>query len=161
MTAIKTQGTQLYVIDPNASGGAEILAINCTTALSGLGAAREQIEVTCLEDVARQYVGGLTTPEALNVTVNYDPNDDSHFTLYELWKSNTDFKLAVAFGPETTAPTLDSAGTDFDFPTDRTFIEAAGYVANLPLEANLNSVWTATIPIQLSGEFTVFPKVVA
>ena len=156
--AVKTQGTQIFVLDPDATGGPEVLAIQCVTSLSGLGAAREQIEVTCLEDDARAYVGGLSTPGQVSVTVNFDPSNETHYRLYELWKANTDFKFAIGFGPETTPPTLDTAG-EFDFPTNRTFLEAEGYVADLPLEGALNAVWTATIPIQVSGEYTIFRKV--
>lgn len=156
--AVKTQGTQLFIIDPDASGGPELLTIECTTSLSGLGAAREQLEVTCLESDAREYVGGLATPGTLTVTINFDPNNESHFRMYELWKANTSFKAAIGFGPETAVPSVDSAG-DFDFPTSRTFILFEGYVADLPLEIQLNAVVTAAIPIQVSGDYTIFRKI--
>ncbi len=156
--AVKTQGTQLFVIDPDGSAGAEVITVLCTTSLSGLGAAREQIETTCLEDDARTYVGGLATPGQLTVSVNFDPDNESHYRLYEFWKANTDFKFAIGFGPETDVPDVDSAG-DFDFPTARTFISAEGYVVDLPLELALNAVVTAAIPIQVSGEYTIFRKV--
>lgn len=156
--AVKTQGTQLFILDATASGGAEVLTIQCATSLSGLGAAREQIEVTCLEDDARSYEGGLATPGQLSVTVNFDPNVESHYRIYELWKANNNFKFAIGFGPETAVPTIDSAG-EFDFPTGRTYIEGEGYVVDLPLEASLNAVWTASVPIQVSGDYTIFRKV--
>jgi hypothetical protein len=156
--AVKTQGTQLFILDPDATGGPEVLTIQCATSLSGLGAAREQIEVTCLEDDSRTYEGGLATPGQLSVTVNFDPDNASHYRIYELWKANTNFSFAIGFGNGTAAPTIDTAG-DFDFPTTRTYIEAAGYVADLPLEAALNAVWTASVPIQVSGDYTIFRKV--
>lgn len=158
--AVKTQGTQLFIIDPNATGGPEVLTILCATSLSGLGAPREQIEVTCLESDAREYVGGLATPGNLTVTINFDPNNESHYRIYELWKSNTDFKAAIGFGPETSVPSLDTAGEDFDFPTDRTFISFEAYVSDLPIEIALNAVVTAAVPLQLSGDYTIFRKVV-
>ena len=155
--AVKTQGTQLFIIDAQASGGPEVLTIFCATALSGLGAPREQIEVTCLESDAREYEGGLATPGQLTVTVNFDPDNESHYRLYEIWKSNTNFQAAIGFGPSTAVPTI---GSDdyFDFPTDRTFVAFEGYVSDLPLEIALNAVVTAAIPIQLSGDYTIFRK---
>lgn len=159
--AIKTQGTQLFVIDPNATGGPEVITVTCATALSGLGAAREQIDVSCLESDAREYVGGLATPGQLTVTLNFDPEDPSHLALYDFWKSNTDFVGAIGFGPSTSVPTLNTAGDGFDFPTDRTFIQFEGYVSDLPIEIALNAVVTAAIPIQLSGDYTIFPRVVS
>ena len=158
--SVKTQGTQLFIIDPSGSAGPEVLAILCATSLSGLGAAREQIETTCLEDSVRTYVGGLGTPGQITVTVNFDPENESHFKLYELWKDNIEFDLAIGLGGSTSAPTLDSAG-DFTFPTDRTFIAFNGFVSDLPLDFSLNAVITAAIPIQVSGEYTIFRKVVS
>lgn len=158
MPAVKTQGTQLFVMDPEGSEGCEVIAIECVTNLSGLGAPREQIETTCLESDTREYVGGLATPAPVTATINFDPNNETHFRLYELWKSNTNFKFAIGFGPEVSVPDVDSA-CEFEFPTDRTFIEAEGYVVDLPLDISLNSVVTAAIPIQVSGEYTIYRKV--
>lgn len=156
--AVKTQGTQLYVLDDTASGGAEILTVLCATSLSGLGSAREQIDVTCLESDFRLFEGGLATPGALSITLNFDPSNESHYRLYELWKANTNFKFAIGFSDGTVAPTIDSAG-DFDFATSRTYVEAEGYVVDVPIDISLNAVVTATIPVQVSGEYTIFRKV--
>lgn len=158
--AVKTQGTQLYILDATASGGPVVLTVECATAISGLSNPREQIETTCLESDTREYVGGLSTPGQLTVTVNFDPANESHLRLYEYWKENSDnFKAAIGFGgPVDVDPTI--SGDDFAFPTTRTFVEFEGYVVDLPLEAALNSVWTAAIPIQISGPYTIYPKTV-
>lgn len=155
--SVKTQGTQLFIIDPDAPGGCDVLTIQCSTSLSGLGAPREQIETTCLEDDARTYEGGLSTPGQLTVTVNFDPDNESHFRMYELWKSNTTFKAAIGLSNGVAVPDVDS-DCDFDFPTTRTFIAFEGYVVDVPFEIALNSVITAAIPIQVSGEYTIFKK---
>lgn len=156
--AVKTQGTQLYITDTLASSGCELLTVECATAISGLSNAREQIEVTCLESTAREYEGGLSTPGQLTVTVNFDPRNESHLRLYEFWRDNADnFKAAIGFGgPVDVDPTLDS-DCDFVFPTNRTYIEFEGYVADVPLEAALNSVWTSAISIQISGPYIIYP----
>ena len=156
--SLKTQGSQLFVIDPDSTGGPTILTVECTTALSGLGAPREQIEDTCLEDDARSYVGGLSTPGQLSVTLNFDPQNESHFRLYELWKENKNLKMAIGLSTPLTPPTLNTAD-DFHFPTTRNYIEFEGYVADLPIEIALNAVVTATIPIQVSGEYIIHRKV--
>lgn len=156
--AVKTQGSQLYIIDADATGGCAVMAVECAVSLSGLSNPREQIDVTCLESDTRQFEGGLSTPGTLSVTVNFDPKNESHYKLYELWRSNAgNFKAAIGYGgPVNTDPTLDSS-CDFVFPATRTFVEFEGYVADVPLEAALNSVWTSTIAIQISGPYTVFP----
>lgn len=155
---VKTQGTQLYIADTGASDGCDLLVVECATAISGLSSPREQIEVTCLESTAREYESGLQTPGQLTVTVNFDPRNESHLRLYEFWRDNADnFKAAIGFGgPVDTNPTLDS-DCDFVFPITRTYIEFEGYVADVPLEAALNSVWTSAISIQISGPYIIHP----
>ena len=156
--AVKTQGTQLYIADTLASDGCDLLIVDCATAISGLSNPREQIEVTCLESGTRTYEGGLSTPGQLTVTVNFDPTSTSHLRLYEFWRDNADnFTAAIGFGgPVDVDPTLDSA-CDFVYPTGRTYIEFNGYVADVPLEGALNSVWTSAISIQISGPYVIYP----
>lgn len=156
--AVKTQGTQLYIADPFDSSGCTLLTVECATAISGLSNPREQIETTCLESDTREYEAGLSTPGQLTVTVNFDPRNTSHMRLYEFWRQNEgNFLAAIGFGgPVDSAPTIDSDCT-MNYPTDRTFIEFEGYVADVPLEAALNSVWTSAISIQISGPYTIYP----
>lgn len=158
--AVKTQGTQLYILDTTSSSGCELIKVECATALSGLSNPREQIETTCLESDTREYEGGLSTPGQLSVTINFDPSVASHLRLYELWRDNAgNFKAAIGLStPRDSDPTVGS-GCEFDYPTNRTFIEFEGYVVDVPLEIALNSVVTSAIPIQISGPYTIFPKV--
>lgn len=157
--AVKTQGTQLYFIDDTASEGCVVMAVECATSLGGLSNPREQIETTCLESGERQYEGGLSTPGQLTVSINFDPSQESHMRLYELWRANgPNSKFAIGLGlPVDVAPTVDSS-CDFGYPTNRTFIEFEGYIADIPLEIALNSVVTAAISVQISGPYTIFPK---
>lgn len=156
--AIKTQGTQLYIIDPGSSAGPEVLVVECATSIDGVGGAREQIEVTCLEDIARQYEAGLVTPETVTVAINFDPRNASHVRLHELYREGVKFDMAIAWGDGTDAPTIGSDGS-FDFPTTRTYIEALQtYVSNLPFNFALNSVVTSSVTFQLSGFPTLFAK---
>jgi hypothetical protein len=157
--AVKTQGTQLYVIDPDSTGGASVLTIECATSIDGIGAAREQIETTCLESPARTYDAGLPTPGTMTVTLNYDPANESHVRLHELYTEGTKFDAAIGWSDGTAAPTIDTAG-DFDFPTTRTYIGLNdSYVADFPFTFGLNAVVTSSVTIQLSGFPTVFAKV--
>lgn len=155
--AVKTQGTQLYIADPFGSSGCELLTVECATAISGLSNPREQIEVTCLESDARQYEGGLSTPGQVSVSINFDPANESHRRLAELWRENLgNVRFAIGMGgPVDVAPTLDSS-CDFVYPTNRHFIEFEGYIADVPLEFALNSVVTSTVSIQISGSYDLF-----
>jgi hypothetical protein len=155
--AVKTQGTQLFFIDPDATGGPEVVAVECATSLSGLGAPREQIETTCLESDDREYVAGLSTPSQLTLNLNADFATESHFRLYELWKDGGNISFAIGLGSDPGVPTLDSNG-DFDLPTTRTFVVFDGFIADFPIDLQLNAVVTAAITVQVSGGYTIFRK---
>lgn len=157
--AVKTQGTQLYFADIYGSSGCELMVVECATSLTGLSNPREQIDVTCLESPARQFEGGLSTPGTLTVNLNFDPDNESHVRLFELWSENSgNFKLAIGMGtPVDSAPTLDSS-CEFTFPSNRHFVEFEGYVADVPLEMALNSVVTSAVTIQVSGSYILHPK---
>lgn len=157
--AVKTQGTQLYVADIFASGGCELLTVECATSLSGLSNPREQIETTCLESDAREYEGGLSTPGTLTVNLNFDPANESHVRLAELWSENAgNVSMAIGVGtPVDSAPTLGS-DCEFEFPTNRHFIEFEGYIADVPLEFALNAVVTSAVSVQISGSYIIHRK---
>lgn len=157
--AVKTQGSQLYFIADD-NGSPAIFKVECATSLSGLSSPREQVETTCLESDAREYEGGLSTPGQVTVTVNFDPGLESHMQLYEMWSTNADnTTFAIGYGgPRDNDPTFASDG-GFDYPTNRHFLQFDGYVVDVPHEGALNSVWTAAMPIQISGPYMIFPKV--
>lgn len=158
--AVKTQGTELYFVDPDDNS---VVTVGCVTTITGLTAARDQIETTCLDSAARTYEAGMATPGAANFTVNFDPSDASHLRLHELYVAGTKIDWALGWGDFTPGPpaagpvpTVDSDG-DFVFPTARTFIAFNGYVSDLPFDFALNSVVTSNVAVQVSD----FPVVVA
>lgn len=159
--AQSTIGTKVYIIDPDGSNGPEVLAIDCAISIDGLGAPREQVDVTCLEDTARRFIAGLATPGTLTVNINADPQSASHVRLHEMYVNKTIFDMAIGWGDGAAVPTIDSNG-DFDLPADRTFIEMLEtYVADFPFSFNLNSVVQSALSFQLSGFPTLFPKSVS
>lgn len=160
--AIKTQGTQLYFVDPEDNS---VVTVGCVTTITGLTAARDQIETTCLESAARTYEAGMATPGAANFTINFDPADDSHTRLHELYVAGTKVDWALGWGdfipgPPSPgpAPTADSSG-DFELPTTRSWITFNGYVSDLPFDFALNAVVTSNVAIQVSDFPILVPKV--
>jgi hypothetical protein len=150
--ALKTQGTQLYFIDPE---DFSVVTVGCVTSLTGLTAARDQIETTCLDSTARTYVAGMATPGAAQFTINFDPSDSSHVRLHELYVEGLDLDFALGWSDGTAAPTSDS--TAFTTPTTRTWILFSGFISDLPFDFALNTVVTSNVSIQVSG----FPTLVA
>jgi hypothetical protein len=151
--AIKTQGTELYFIDPDTFA---VTKVGCVTALTGLTAARDQIETTCLDSTAREYVAGMATPGAAQFTVNFDTADSSHVRLHELYVDGTSLDWALGWADGTAAPTSDS--TAFTAPTTRSWILFEGFISDLPFDFALNSVVTSNVSIQVSGFPTLAAK---
>lgn len=152
--ASKTQGVQMWTIDPDTNA---ILEVGCVTAIDGIDTTIEQLETTCLSSPARTYVAGLATPGAATFTINFDPADASHVRLHALKVAGTTLQWAIGFEDGTAPPTANSAG-DFVLPTTRSWIDFEGFMNSYPFTAALNAVWTSTVGIQISGEPTVTPK---
>lgn len=156
--SVRTQGTQLYIIDADSSAGPEVVTVQCAISIDGIGGAREQIEVTCLEDIARAYEAGLITPGTMTVTIQADSRNESHVRLHELYVEGKKFDAAIGWGNGTDAPTIGSDDS-FDFPDTRDFIAIYDtYVSDFPFNFELNSVVTSAVTFQLSGLPTWFPK---
>lgn len=145
--AVKTQGTQLYVIDPDDNS---VITVGCVTQITGITATRDQIETTCLDSTARTYVAGMAAPGAASFTVNFDPDDASHSRLHELFVEGVDLQWALGWSDGTAAPT--GASTDgFNLPTTRTWLQFDGFIQDLPFDFALNTVVTSNISVQVSG----------
>lgn len=153
--AIKTQGTRLYTIDPSDES---LITVGCITSLDGIDTTNEQLDITCLSDLARQFIAGLATPGQASFGINFDTSDSTHTRLHQLKVAGTSLVWAVGFSDGTTLPVVDSGGT-FDLATTRSWIRFNGYMANFPFNFALNSVIQSTVGIQVSGEPEVFAKV--
>ncbi len=69
---MKTQGTQMYTVDPVDNS---LIKIVCVTSIDGIDTTIEQLETTCLESTARTYEAGLATPGSATFGINTDPKD--------------------------------------------------------------------------------------
>lgn len=154
MPVLRSQGTDLYFIDPATN---EVVLVGCPTSIEGISAPIEQVEVTCLGDQARAYIPGLKTPGPATFTLQFDPADPSHIRLNELYNANSTVNWALGFSDGTEDPTADSAG-EFLLPTTRSFLTFEGYVADFPFSIALNTVVTSTLSVQISGDRIVTPK---
>lgn len=153
--AIKTQETDLFVIDPDDNS---VITVGCVTSIDGIDTTLEQIETTCLSASARTYTAGLATPGAATFGINTDTADSSHVRLHALKVAGVTLKWAVGWSDGTAAPTVDSHG-DFILPTTRSWIEFEGFMNSFPFSFQGNSVVQSTVGIQVSGEPSLVPKV--
>lgn len=151
--AVKTQGTELYFIDPT---DGSVTEVGCVTTITGLTAARDQIETTCLDSTARTYEAGMATPGTASFGINFDPSEASHTRLHELYVAGTKVDWALGWSDGTATPTVDS-NDDFVLPSTRTYITFNGYVSDLPFDFALNAVVQSNVSVQVSD----FPILVA
>lgn len=160
---VKTQGTQLYLLDPDDCS--TVINVGCVTAISGIEATRDQLESTCLESPARTYEAGLATPGQASFTINFDPKDETHQRIIELYKAGTKFELAIGYGDGVKDSNGDMdaplAGTDclFNLPDTRSWlILHQVFFANVPQDFALNALVTANVSVQLSDFYDIVPR---
>lgn len=155
---IKSQGTDLYTIDPDTGA---LLDVGCITSIDGIDTAIDQIETTCLNDLSRTYEAGLATPGAATFGLQFDPADVNHVRLHQLKTAGTQLKWAIGFSDGVVAPTTgtDSSGEyEFVLPPTRSWLVFDGYMNSFPFTFGLNTMVTSTVGIQVSGEPVLIPK---
>lgn len=153
--AKKTQGTQLYFIDP---ADDSVVEAGCVLNIDGIDTTNEQLDETCLRDLARRFSAGLATPGQATFGMNIDTSDPSHIRLHQLKVAGTTLQWAVGWSDGLDIePTIDTNGT-FNFPSTRSWIGFEGYMATFPFSFAQNAFVTSNVGIQVSGEPVLIPK---
>lgn len=155
--AMKTQGTQLYTLDPEGCG---VIEVGCVISIDGIDSSIDQIETTCLNMTERTYVAGLATPGTATFVINFDMTDETHLRLFELKQEGVVLPWAVG-GPQSDDPptaTTNSAGLcEFITNPSRGWILFEGFMNSFPFSIAQNAVYTSTVGIQVSGAQEVIP----
>ncbi|KRG38823.1 hypothetical protein ARC78_15200 [Stenotrophomonas pictorum JCM 9942] len=93
---LRTQGTELYMLDPDAAPGSEVLKIGNITGYGDFGKQSNDIITTNLDSVAVEKLAGLPDNGDLGLTVNVDPKGASHQKLEAL--AGTDARRVFVIG---------------------------------------------------------------
>lgn len=160
---VKTQGTHLFFVDPNAAGGPAIVKFACPTGATGLGGAADQIEDTCLDATTdKTFQRGLGNPGQVSIPFNYIPSAASHAALLKLKDSGENVSWYIGLSDGTAAPTL---GTDDKLvpplATARSGFLFTGYVADVNIDIATNEIVRGTATVQRSGGVTAYGKPLA
>ncbi len=148
---VKTQGTQLYLIDRFTSSDPAIVRFTCPTGITGLGGPKDQIDTTCLEVIDdATSVSGLGRPGQVTVPFNLIPSAFSHQNLFDLKESGQTLSWIACLSESTTAPTLNS-DDEFEPPVDRTSFRFQAYIADVNLDIAGNEIVRGTLTLQRSG----------
>lgn len=153
MTAgvVKSQGTHLYFANPT-STDPQLVKLACPTGISGLGGARDQTDITCLDNTDdREFVPGLGTPGQVSVPFNFIPSHVSHQVLFDLKEAGTVIDWIMCLSDGTEDPTVSGQGVIVP-PTLRTSFEFKGYVSDVNIDVATNDVVKGTLTIQRSGK---------
>lgn len=163
--AMKTQGTELYVIDPE---DGSVILVGCVTSIDGIDTTVPQVPTTCLASTASEYVGGMPEPGQATFGLNLDPTDATHIRLHQLKREGNNLQWAIGWrdgwnsttGVGTPPTTVQDSAGDWSFvtPTTRTWLTFEGFLAAFPFSAPLNGVWASTVGVQISGDPEWTPK---
>lgn len=153
MTAgvLKTQGTHLFFLNPTSSDP-EVVKLTCPTGIAGLGGARDQIDVTCLDNTDdREFIGGLGNPGQVSVPFNFVPSAVSHQVLFDLKESGDVVDWMIAFSDGTGTPTVNS-NDEFVAPVSRTSAVFQAFVQDVNIDIATADRVTGTLTLQRSGK---------
>lgn len=151
--SMKTQGTDLYAIDPR---DGTLIDVGCVTSIDGIDSSIDPIETTCLNSPERTYEAGLGTPGTATFGINTDTADANHLALYEIKQAGLTVEWAIGLSDGTAPPTVDSGG--FVLPTTRSWITFSGFMNSFPFTFALNAVIASSVGIQVSGAQALIPK---
>lgn len=96
MNELRTQGTELYMLDPDASAGNEVLKIGNITGYGDFGKQANDIPTTNLDSTAVEKISGLPDNGDLGLTVNVDKMSVAHQKLDAL--AGTDARRTFVIG---------------------------------------------------------------
>lgn len=145
----RTQGTSLYFVAPGNSP--EVLRVSCITdAPDPVGGDRPEIDVTCLESLARETMSGLESSTEATFGIIYDADSEAHDALFDLKDSGENTEWYLGLSDAETTPDLNTAG-ELDHPGDRSGFIFTASVSNLELAGPLDEVWRGTVTLRRSG----------
>lgn len=152
MPTLKTQGTELYILDSTDTGN-EVKKIGQITGGDGIGSgSATEIPATNLDSVAQEFVLGLRDNGTITINVDWDPQSASHEAV-EALVGGSNVRWLIAASDGTTQPTF-STGS-FTIPTDRTTFDFNGGVTTFPKSFSADEIWRGSFDIRVSGAITI------
>jgi hypothetical protein len=153
---VRTQGSELFVIDSVNHTDPTIVKMACPTGITGMGGARDQIEDTCLDTTGdKTFQAGLGNPAQVTVPFNLIPRDTGHQGLFALKEDGSVLHWIACLSEAATDPTLDSDDT-FIGPTDRSWFKFDAYVSDVNIDIATNEIVRGTLTLQRSGAVEFF-----
>lgn len=143
---VETKGTRLFF----AVSESAIHKVACATGITGLGGARDQVDITCLDSDEREYTAGFRNPGQVTVPVNFIPRSAAHQALTTLNESGDTISWMIVLSDQAGSPTVQDSAGHLDSP-GATTAEFLGYVSDFNIDIATNEIVRATLVIQRSG----------
>jgi hypothetical protein len=157
---IKTQGTELYVLDTTVSPP-DVLKVANVISIDGLGGQASDIDVTNFDDLRfRQFLAGLIDPGTSNVNLNFDKAAESQIFI-NANAGGARFRWAIGSSEEPgTPPTVNIGGTDFasPLPVTRSWFTFSASVNQLQFGFAIDDVVKLNSALRVSGEIVLTPS---
>jgi len=156
--ATRSQGTELYLIDP---ADDSVMKVGFLTGINPGGSPADQLDTTTLDDTESTSMRGLRKADQATVALNTDLDNESHFRMYELSQSDDDKNLKFVIGwPNGRGIPPTATAQEFTLPDTRTWMAFEGYFSNFPFNFETNSILTSEVTIQRSGKAVITRKTV-
>lgn len=149
MATLKTQGTEVYILDSTDTGN-EVRKIGQITNVGEFSPSTTEIETTDLDSTKKEFVNGLTDNGTITIQYNYDPQDSSQANLLSR-QGGANVRFLIACSESSTDPTYSSGYT---LPTDRTTFDFTAGVQNVGKGAQVDDIWRGSFTLRVSGEVT-------
>src|SRR5690554_5840374 len=135
-----SKGTELFFIDPEDDS---VTKVHKPKSIDGIDAPLTDIDVTGLDDEGFEYEGGMAQPGEASITLDLDPDQPSHFRMYQLMKQNPRPVLhwAIGWSDGTAKPTVDTETKAFDMTAPaRAYSLFRAHVKSMPQSFTLNAM---------------------
>lgn len=152
---LKTQGTQLYLLD-NGVSPAEVKRITNLSNIDGIGGAASDIDVTNFDSTAREYLVGLVDNGQASFNFNLSPGSAVHQRLLAI-RGGSRYSWAVGMSDGTAAPTI-AAGDVFSLPTGRSWLTFDASVQEATFTFQTDDAVRVQGSLRVSGSITFTPK---
>lgn len=129
------QGTRLYY--SSSASPSVFTEVSCPTNINESGIQRNEIDVTCLSDSAKQFAPGLPDYGNVSFEINWNPDTASHAALFGLIESGDVREWKITFND--TAP---ATAVHFD-----------GYISSWQRTTAVDSVVKVTVTVRVTGAF--------
>lgn len=152
---LKTQGSQLFLLDNGVSPAAVVRITNLTN-IDGLGGAASDIDVTNMDSTAREFLVGLKDNGQASFGMNFAPQSAVHQRVLAI-SGGSRYQWAIGLSDGTAPPTI-AAGDVFSKPTSRSWFTFEAGVQEATITLQTDDAVRVQGSLRVSGAITFTPK---